>query len=224
MRLSRRLSSAAVSVPAPAPAKPLIYLARHGRTAYNHEGRFQGQLPVPLDDVGRAQAAELAERALPYGFRALWSSPLARARETADILAARLGLQVREDARLMETDAGDWTNRSFAEVRAEDPEAFDAFVAGEPPFAFPGGESFAAQQVRVSAALADIEAGGEPPVLVVCHGMVIRAALRSRAPAELERVERVANAALVPLDPLAREESVRTFVRSDADKHEMLPG
>jgi probable phosphoglycerate mutase len=186
------------------PGKPRLYLARHGRTAYNHEGRFQGQLPVALDETGRAQAAELAERTVPYGFQALWSSPLARARETADIVAARIGLQVREDARLMETDAGDWTDRSFAEVRAEEPERFDAFVGGDPSFAFPGGESFAEQEVRVSAALAEIERGAAP-ALVVCHGMVIRAALRSRAPDELERFARVANAELVPLPPPALE-------------------
>ena len=56
-----------------------VYLARHGRTAYNHEGRFQGQQPVPLDELGREQALELAERAAAYDFAALWCSPLLRA-------------------------------------------------------------------------------------------------------------------------------------------------
>src|SRR6202040_3558641 len=90
-----------------------VYLARHGQTAYNFERRFQGQLPVPLDDTGRTQAFDLAERASTYGFQALWSSPLLRARETADIVGQRIGLKPREDARLMETDAGDWTDRTF---------------------------------------------------------------------------------------------------------------
>ncbi len=161
---------------------------------------------MPLDDTGRAQAVQLAQRARIYGFEALWSSPLLRARETADIVAAAIGLEVLEDERLVETDAGDWTDRSFAEVRAAEPERFDAFAAGDPSFAFPGGESFAAQEVRVSAALEQIEAG-ELPALVVCHGMVIRAALRSRAGHDVEKVERVANAALVPLDPLAVEQA-----------------
>src|SRR5579862_7785240 len=125
----------------------LVYLARHGQTAYNLEGRFQGQQEIPLDDTGRAQAEELAERAVPYGFAALWCSPLLRARETADAVAARIGLEPVEDARLMETDAGDWTDRTFAEVRAQAPELFDAFASGEPGFAFPGGESFAQQEV-----------------------------------------------------------------------------
>jgi probable phosphoglycerate mutase len=181
-----------------------VYLARHGQTAYNLEGRFQGQLAVPLDDTGRAQAVDLAERAADHGFLALWSSPLLRARETADVVARTLGLEPKEDARLMETDAGDWTDRSFAEVQAEAPEQFAAFAAGDPGFAFPGGESFAEQEERVSAALQDVEQG-ELPALVVCHGMVIRAALAGRAGHRDKRFERVPNAALVPLDPLEAE-------------------
>jgi broad specificity phosphatase PhoE len=182
-----------------------VFLARHGQTAYNLEGRFQGHLPVPLDATGREQAAELAERAIAYDFRVLWCSPLLRARETADIVGARIGLQPREDARLMETNAGDWTNRSFAEVRAESQELFDAFASADPGFAFPGGESFDEQDERVAQALREIEAG-ELPALVVCHGMVIRAALTRRAGHRSERFERVANAALVPLDPVAVEQ------------------
>jgi broad specificity phosphatase PhoE len=178
-----------------------VYLARHGQTAYNLEGRFQGQQQVPLDDTGRVQASELAERAVGYGFRALWCSPLLRARETADAVARAIGLEPREDARLMETDAGDWTDHSFAEVRASAPERFDAFAAGDPSFAFPGGESFAQQEQRVSAALQTVERGALP-ALVVCHGMVIRAALASRAADRPTHFERVPNGALVPLGPL----------------------
>src|SRR5579871_3918426 len=63
------LSSAAVSAP------PRMYLARHGQTAYNAEGRFQGQGAVPLDATGREQAAALAEQAVAYEFVALWCSP-----------------------------------------------------------------------------------------------------------------------------------------------------
>jgi broad specificity phosphatase PhoE len=191
-----QLCSATVS----APAQARVHLARHGQTAYNLEGRFQGQLPVPLDDTGRTQAAELAERAAANGFSALWSSPLLRAHETAEIVSRRIGLTPHEDPRLMETNAGDWTDRSFADVRAQAPELFAAFTAGDPSFAFPGGESFAQQEVRVAAALDDVERG-ELPALVICHGMVIRAALSVRAGHWLPSGQRVPNGALVPLDP-----------------------
>lgn len=177
-----------------------MYLARHGQTAYNLEGRFQGQLPVPLDELGCTQAHELAERAAAHGFAALWSSTLLRAHETAEIVAARIGLESKPDARLMETNAGDWTDRPFSEVQAEAPELFAKFIAGDPSFAFPGGESFAEQEVRVGAALDEIEQG-TLPALVVCHGMVIRAALSVRAGHWLPHGQRVPNGALVPLDP-----------------------
>jgi broad specificity phosphatase PhoE len=193
-----------------------VYLARHGQTAYNLERRFQGHLPVPLDETGRTQAADLAERASagagggldggPDGipFIALWCSPLLRARETAEIVGARIGLEPREEPRLMETDAGDWTNRLFSDVQAEDPDGFAGFIEGRPDFAFPGGESFAQQGVRVASALADIEQG-DLPALVVCHGVVIRIALFQRAGHRVALAERVPNAALVPLDPTEAE-------------------
>jgi broad specificity phosphatase PhoE len=104
----------------------------------------------------------------------------------------------------METDAGDWTDRFFADVRAEDPARFDAFAAADPGFAFPGGESFAEQEVRVEAALAEIQLG-PLPALVVCHGMVIRAAMHRRVRPGGPAFTRVPNAALVPLDPIAAE-------------------
>jgi probable phosphoglycerate mutase len=192
-----------------------VYLARHGQTAYNLERRFQGHLPVPLDDTGRVQAADLALRAYTHEFAALWCSPLLRARETADIVAERIGIEPREEPRLMETDAGDWTNRLFTDVQAEDPEGFAGFINGNPHFAFPGGESFAQQGVRVSTALADVERG-ELPALVVCHGVVIRIALFQRAGHKVALAERVPNAALVPLDPVEAE-------RADVGGGEALP-
>jgi broad specificity phosphatase PhoE len=154
-----------------------IFLARHGQTAFNAEPRFQGHLPVPLDATGRAQAAALAERAVPYGFAVLYASPLERARETAAVVAARLQLEPRFDARLAETDTGDWTGRSMAEVKAEAPEEFQRWVDGDPSFRFPGGESFSEQAARVQAAIEDIRAAPERPALVVSHRHTMRFAL-----------------------------------------------
>jgi broad specificity phosphatase PhoE len=197
-------------MPSRAPAQPTdagradlsgVFLARHGETDYNRDRRFQGWLPVPLNDRGREQSAELAEHAAGRGFVALWCSSLVRARQTADIVGGRLGLEPREDPRLAETDSGDWTDRDFAEVQAADPERFAAWVEMRPDFAFPGGESFAHQAERVGRALADVAAGPRP-ALVICHGVVIRLALArldGAAAGERPRVPPVANAALIPL-------------------------
>jgi broad specificity phosphatase PhoE len=169
-----------------------IYLARHGQTAYNAEHRFQGHLPIPLDANGRAQAEDLAERAVPYGFTVLYASPLERALETARIVAARVGLESRLDPRLAETDCGDWTGRSMAEMQAEAPDLFQRWVDGNLGFRFPGGESFGEQAERVQAAIADIRAAPERPALVVCHRHTMRFALG-------DDWRPIANAEIVPL-------------------------
>ena len=177
-----------------------IHLARHGQTAYNHEGRFQGHLPVPLDATGREQAAALAETAAGVEIASLWCSPLLRARETADVVAARIGLQPTEDARFAETDTGDWTDRSFADVRAEDPDGFARFQRSDPSFRYPGGESFAEQSARVQAGLADLRAQPAAlPALVVCHRGVIRLALAVALGDEGAGGREIANASLVTL-------------------------
>jgi broad specificity phosphatase PhoE len=177
----------------------MIHLARHGRTAFNREGRFQGHLPVPLDDTGRAQAGELARAASRVPLASLWCSPLARARETAAIVADRIRLRPREDARFAETDTGDWTGRSFAEIRAEDPDGFARFERSDPTFRYPGGESFAEQSARVQAGLADLRGRpAELPALVVCHRGVIRLALAALRGEQAGSTE-IPNAMLVSL-------------------------
>ena len=178
----------------------MIRLARHGQTAYNAIGRFQGRLPIPLDDTGRRQARALAQTSAGMGFASLWCSPLARARETAEIVAGRIGLEPQVDERWAETDAGDWTDRLFTDVIAEDPDRFAAFAAVDPGFAFPGGESFAQHQARVAAAAQDLRARTEEhPALVVCHGVTIRLALLAAHGDEAARTMTLPNTALVDL-------------------------
>ncbi|MEV4312779.1 histidine phosphatase family protein [Actinocrispum sp. NPDC049592] len=172
-----------------------IYLARHGQTDYNHTRRFQGQMDVPLNFTGRTQAKALASRVASLGLVALWSSPLARARETAEAVSVQIGLPVRVDARLMETDTGVWTDRLYAELEAADPVAYQGFVTGAEGFGFEGGESYVEQGDRVMAALAEISSGPRP-ALVVCHGMVMRLAMRRLG---VESAAGIENAELVSL-------------------------
>jgi broad specificity phosphatase PhoE len=178
----------------------MIHLARHGQTAYNREGRFQGHLPVPLDETGRAQAAALAAAAAAVELRSLWTSTLERAHETARIVGARIGLEPHEDARFAETDTGDWTGRSFADVQAEDPEGFRRFQVSDPTFRYPGGESFAEQAVRVQEGLDDLRAQPDRlPALVICHRGVIRLALAAALGDEAARAREIPNGKLVTL-------------------------
>lgn len=176
----------------------MIYLARHGQTEYNDKGRFQGHLPVPLDGTGRRQAQELAELAAQREWAALWASPLLRARETAEAVSAAIGLEPRFDARLTETDTGDWTDRPFDEVLAADPEGFASYQRADKDFRFPGGESFGEQYDRVAAALSEIREG-DVPALVICHRGVIRLALTAATGDESQREAEILNGSLVEL-------------------------
>jgi broad specificity phosphatase PhoE len=151
-----------------------VLLVRHGETDDNAADRFQGQLDTPLNDRGREQARAVARIVAGEGLRALYSSPLVRASETAEIVGAVLNLDPVLDERLMEADAGDWSGRLYAEIIADQSSAFDAWRAADPAFRFPNGESVAEQTARVAAALTDVRAG-PLPALVVCHGGVNRA-------------------------------------------------
>ena len=159
----------------------MIYLARHGQTLYNAEGRFQGWSDVPLSELGAEQAAELAEAVARIGPGLLVSSSLERARQTARIVGARVGLEPEVDPRLAETDTGDWTHRSFAEVMAADPGGFRSFLELDEGWRFPGGEGFVEQAARIEAALGELtQRDSDFPIVVVCHRNVIRLALRAR--------------------------------------------
>ena len=184
----------------------MILLARHGETTSNAEHRFQGQLDVPLNERGRAQAAELAERVaaeLP-DLAALVASPLARARETAEVIGRRVGLVPRLEPRLVELDVGAWSGRLYADVQAAEPDAFAAWLGAGWGFRAPGGESLLEQRDRVVAALDEVRRG-PLPALVVCHGGVMRAALAHARGAEPEgwQAGQIPNAALVPLPAAA---------------------
>jgi probable phosphoglycerate mutase len=184
----------------------VILLARHGETDDNVPPlRFQGQRDTPLNARGREQARELAERvaALDPPVAALWSSDLSRARETAEIVGARLGLAPRLDARLREGWRGEWEGFLFDEIAASDPERYAAWrnPGGEIGFQFPGGETLAQQQARVLECLREIGAG-PLPALAVCHGGSIRTMLCARDPRGLAAFHTFAvpNAALVPVE------------------------
>ena len=179
-----------------------ISLARHGETNDNIEPiRAQGFTDTPLNDTGRSQAHELADRVAGDGFVSLWASDMSRARETAEIVGERIGLKPRLDARLREGARGRWERRLFIDIERDDPERYAAWRRAGPDFRFPGGESLLEQQQRVAAALDDVESAGELPALVVCHGGSIRAVLCLRDPRGLDAFQefKIPNVAVVPL-------------------------
>ncbi|CAA9474602.1 MAG: hypothetical protein AVDCRST_MAG67-439 [uncultured Solirubrobacteraceae bacterium] len=182
-----------------------VLLVRHGETDDNAAARFQGQRDTQLNERGREQSRALARSLRDEGLQALYTSPLQRARATAQIVGDVLGLQATVDERLMEADTGDWSGRLIADVTAAVPDEWERWRRADPTFRFPGGESVAEQAARVSAALADV-AGGPLPALVVTHGGSIRAIGALARPAG----GRIGNCALFRLPAVSAAASRRT--------------
>ncbi len=180
-----------------------ILLARHGQTNDNIEPlRFQGFADTALNETGRREAHELADKVLAEDqIASLWSSDLSRARETAEIVGARLGLTPTLDARLREGARGRWEGRLMVDIQRAEPELYAAWRRGGADFRFPRGESLLEQQERVIEALSEIHESGSLPALVVCHGGSIRVMLCARDPRGLDAFHEfhVPNVAVVPL-------------------------
>lgn len=147
-----------------------VLLIRHGRTAWNEQGRMQGRADLALSPAGRA---EVAGWQLPHGWKeARWvSSPLRRARETAALLTDR---PVAIEPRLIEMHWGAWEGRTLAELRAEAPAAMAANEARGLDFRPESGESPREVRARLEGLLAGL---ADAPAVCVTHKGVIRAAL-----------------------------------------------
>jgi broad specificity phosphatase PhoE len=152
-----------------------ILLARHGETDWNRQGRFQGHADPPLNATGHAQAAELAAELKDVELAAVYSSPLRRALETAQLVAAEHGLEpVAVDA-LREVDVGSWQGLTRPEIETQYPEQFARWLDYDQ--GWEDGESYEEMGRRAVAALLELAAAHEDErVLAVTHGGPIRAA------------------------------------------------
>jgi len=150
-----------------------LLLARHGETDWNRDGRWQGHSNTSLNARGKEQAQALADE-LTEEIDVVYSSDLARAQETAEIVANRLGLDVRLDPRLRERSFGSWEGLTGSEIEEQDAEGLARWQAGEGPGANDA-EPFDAFAERMGRFLEDVlqRHPGES-VLVIAHGGSIR--------------------------------------------------
>lgn len=150
-----------------------LLLIRHGQSTWNAEGRIQGWADPPLDDVGREQAQKLARRLADekHGIVAVYSSPLLRARQTAEEIAQTLGLPVQTDDRLKENGVGEFTGLTGQEVEQRFPEWFAGLKATAEWVPPPGGEDRADFMNRAVRGMTDIVTHHpEQTVAIVSHG------------------------------------------------------
>lgn len=157
----------------------LLYVARHGETTYNAEGRIQGQEDTVLSQLGVRQAQSLAGALAERGIEVVYSSPLARAYQTAQAVAEACRTPLRTDDRLKELHAGVFQNVLARELGTLFPEAAARWRSCDPDFRIPGGESRRDLMHRGRQALEAIRASGYRRVAVVAHGGLLTAALKA---------------------------------------------
>ena len=160
-----------------------VLLIRHGETEWNRDERWQGHADVPLSEAGHEQARRLAAHLGGPDYRdgrdirALYSSDLQRASQTAEVVAGALGVEARIDAAWREIDVGRWAGWRRDEIREKFAEEWQRIADGE-DLPRGGGETFGAFSLRIVGALDRIrERHAGETVAVVTHGGVIRAVL-----------------------------------------------
>jgi 2,3-bisphosphoglycerate-dependent phosphoglycerate mutase len=153
-----------------------LILARHGLTDWNTAQRFQGQSDVPLNDLGRRQAAALAKKMMGEPLKAVISSDLQRARLTAQTIAEQHAVPWVNEPRLREVSFGKWEGLTYAEIQADDPQSLAVWEKDTLSFAPPGGESLAQLAERLCPLLKRLtEQYAGQTVLIIAHGGPLQA-------------------------------------------------
>ncbi len=170
-----------------------LLLVRHAETAWNRERRYQGRTDTPLSDAGRAQAERAARALGSSGLAAVYSSPLQRARETAEAIARPHNLAVRVEAAFGEIHFGRWEGLTLEEARALDPAFYDKWLDAPDSVVPPGGEPVGELRARAVAGLEALRREhAEATVCLVTHSMVARILIIEALGLPLERMWSVA--------------------------------
>ncbi|MBC5628291.1 histidine phosphatase family protein [Clostridium sp. NSJ-6] len=157
--------------------KTIIYLTRHGQTEWNLERRLQGRGNSPLTEAGIERAKELRERIKDIDIDFIYSSPIERALDTANIIKGEKNIEVITDEGLMEMCFGDYEGRKTDEVMAENPSwNIDLIMHGDVELCAPNGEDLASVRARVAETMDRIiEENRGKAILIVTHGITLKA-------------------------------------------------
>jgi len=151
-----------------------IVLIRHGQTLWNKEEIFRGRADIPLDEMGIQQARAIANRLSLFSVNAVYSSPLRRALETAQIIAAELKVNITVDDNLTDLDFGKWQGLSVAEVQRLFPELYGRWLKEPHLVKIPGGETLGRMKKRAAIALAKTLIKEKNDAVIVTHRAVIK--------------------------------------------------
>jgi probable phosphoglycerate mutase len=191
-----------------------LCVVRHGETAWNAEHRVQGQLDIPLNEIGLRQAQAVGLALREERFDALYSSDLVRARQTADPIANLLSMEVLVEKNLRERHYGIFERLTYAEVRKMFPEDYARFEARDPGYAFRTGESlrdFSARSIAVISKI--VNQHKNQNILVFTHGGVLDKLYRhiTGLPLSAERNFGIPNAGLNRIEITADGWRIRSW-------------
>ncbi|GAA0329835.1 phosphoserine phosphatase 1 [Bacillus carboniphilus] len=155
-----------------------LFVSRHGQTIWNTQKRMQGWKDSPLTDLGIRNAIELGNRLNQVEFQGVYSSPLRRTVDTADLIIRGRQIPIVTDENLREMNMGDWEGQVQEDIKKEDPELFHKFW-NKPHLYIPeSGEAFIDVQRRALLAIERIQREQHSGnVLVVTHTIVIKSLL-----------------------------------------------
>ena len=152
-----------------------IYLVRHGTTDWNQGEIFRGRLDVKLNETGRAEARALAPYFQNVKLSGIFSSPLSRAKETAQAIADAKGLEVTPDSAFVDLDLGSWQGLSVQRVKEEYPDLYRLWIERPQDVTFPGGETLAQARVRAwEGFLRLFQQYEEKTILIVSHRVITK--------------------------------------------------
>ncbi|MBI2159948.1 MAG: histidine phosphatase family protein [Candidatus Rokubacteria bacterium] len=156
-------------------SKLRLYAIRHGETAWTRERRFAGARDIPLTEEGLRQCEAVAQALGGKPVAAVYTSPLERARASAEVIAKPHRLEVQIEAGFREMAFGEWEGRSRDEVARDFPQAYEHWRSAPERLALPGGERLTDVAARVNRALgALIDAHAGELVVLVSHAIVLR--------------------------------------------------
>lgn len=164
------------------PVKRVMFI-RPGETEWNKNGRWQGQVAVPLNAHGQTQVERLAQFLVPINLDALYSSDLRRAKDTAETIKQKTGVRLTYDQRLRERSMGEWQGLTQNEVVEWYPQEYERVLNDPENYQIPGGEARRQVADRVRAAFDDIVARGGETIGIVSHTTAIRSLLNDLVPA-----------------------------------------
>ncbi len=164
----------------------IVYVARHGETDWNREGRYQGQRESQLTELGSAQAKALALALASQPIERVVSSPLERCIATTRPLAHARGLDIATDERLIEISHGTWEGRLRTEIERDDPVTMLRWRNEPERVRFDGGESLRDVQTRFLAFVAELDERNDETVILT-HDVLVRCAILSATDRPLAR-------------------------------------